>query len=341
MMTKWTWRLSASGLIVLIAALFPLWSPQTGFTAAEKLPIRIAWQPAEEMRFYAAKELGLFEREGLAPEYAKFAAGPPMFAAFTAGSVDVGYMWMAPAVIGLAQGIKWKYVMIEGDGPETEGLVVRKDSGIAGLRELKGKTIAVTKGTSADFAFFRLLNKVGLREDEVKILNVVPTNVAPAFRNNDIQGAYIWEPWMTKLVNEGGRVLATDKDADLGGTGLWLAREAWLEKNPEAALRFIAALDAATQALANDRQPAVKAMVEALAITSNEAASIYERTYLPTFTEQLDPKSPFALVPGSKLARDLKEMGEFLHKRGRITAIPNTDAALEPSLLKRYVERRK
>ena len=78
-----------------------------------------------------------------------------------------------------------------------------------------------------------------------------------------------------------------------------------------------------------------------MAVTSEEASSIFDRTYLPSLTEQLDATSPFGLMPGTKIARDLKEMGQFLVQRGRITAVPDTDKALDPALLKRYLELKK
>src|SRR5690242_3055132 len=70
------------------------------------IPIKIGWQPAPIYRMYAAQKLGYFERAGVAPTFIKFAAGPPMLAAFQTKDIDVTFMGSAPFVAGLSQGLE-------------------------------------------------------------------------------------------------------------------------------------------------------------------------------------------------------------------------------------------
>jgi ABC-type nitrate/sulfonate/bicarbonate transport system substrate-binding protein len=77
----------------------------------------------------------------------KFTAGPPFFSAFQSGSIDVGYMGFQPAVTAIAQGIPIKIIALENDAWGAEGLVVRPDSGIKTLADMRGKTIATKRGS--------------------------------------------------------------------------------------------------------------------------------------------------------------------------------------------------
>src|SRR5262249_1110340 len=58
---------------------------------AKAIPVNIGWQPGGIFAFYVARELKLFEQAGVAPNYVKFTAGPPMFAAFQSASIDVSW----------------------------------------------------------------------------------------------------------------------------------------------------------------------------------------------------------------------------------------------------------
>ncbi|MCC7327143.1 MAG: aliphatic sulfonate ABC transporter substrate-binding protein [Burkholderiales bacterium] len=304
-------------------------------------PIRIGWQPAEEMRFYAAKELGLFEKEGLSPKYSYFAAGPPMFSAFESNSIDVGYMWLAPVVIGFAQGIEWKIIMIDGDGPKTEGLVVRKDAGINTGNDLRGKTVAITKGTSAYYAFAKVLEKFRIKESDVKVMHLLPVAMIPAFEKKDIDAVYIWEPWLSKLAERNGKVLFTDADVDVPGTGVWLARKEFIEKHPETLQRFLRALDKATDHLKTDPTPAVKEMATRMDIKEEVAKQIYEKTYLPPYEQQVDPKYGLGLYPDTHLGSTLSDMGKFLKATGRIDKVPDVNVMFDRGPIEQYLKKRK
>src|SRR5262249_60837471 len=108
------------------------------------------WNPLLNGRvFFVAGAEGLCAREGLELNRVNFTAGPPFFAAFQSGSIAVGFLGFQPAVTGIAQGIPIKIVAVENDAGGAEGLVVRQDSGIRSLSELRGKKVATKAGSSA------------------------------------------------------------------------------------------------------------------------------------------------------------------------------------------------
>ena len=76
-----------------------------GSAQSPRMPVRIAWQPGFAARLYVARDLDLFTKAGLDPQFLKFVAGPPMLAALRAGDVDIAFMSANPALAGMAQGI--------------------------------------------------------------------------------------------------------------------------------------------------------------------------------------------------------------------------------------------
>ena len=95
---------------------------------------------------FAARDLKLFEKVGLAPEYIPFDAGPPMIAAAKSKSIDVAIVKTMPFLNGLSQGVDWVMIGIYSEGAYSEGLLARKDSGIDTPGDLKGKRIGYYKG---------------------------------------------------------------------------------------------------------------------------------------------------------------------------------------------------
>src|SRR5262245_19418006 len=80
-------------------------APQT--LAETLLPLKIGYQStsADDWLLFGARDLKLFERAGLAPEYIPFDAGPPMIAAATSKNIDVAIVKTAPFLSGLSQGV--------------------------------------------------------------------------------------------------------------------------------------------------------------------------------------------------------------------------------------------
>ena len=112
-----------------------------------RAPITIGYQDAPDWLLFVARDLKLFEKAGLAPTYVKFDGSLPMIAAAQNGSIDLASIGSVAFLIGLSQGVDWVMIGINPEGAYSQGLVARKDSGIKSPADLKGKRIAVFKGS--------------------------------------------------------------------------------------------------------------------------------------------------------------------------------------------------
>jgi taurine transport system substrate-binding protein len=302
--------------------------------------VKIGWQPSVEVPFYVAQKEKLFEKYDIQPEYTKFTAGPPMFAAFNSGSIDVAYMGNPPAVIAMAENLPVSIIGVEVDSSMGEGLVVNANSGIKKLEDLKGKKISVLRGSSAEYGMMQGLKQAGLTPDDLTIIDLDITTIIPAFQKGNVDGVWVWEPWVSKLVTAGGKVIVRDKDVGVAASGVWVAHNDWIEKNPEAVQAFLQGLADANEIIRGDKEKSVKILQEALALEKQEAESILNNTEFPTLEEMWDPNYLFSINPQATkqnegLTKNLNDLAEFLKEKGKISQHPNIEKHIDSSFVEK------
>ncbi len=119
-------RISAVPLLLMILFVLSVGSVSAAPTATDQtpLPITIGYQSssADDWLLDVARDLKLFEKEGLAPTYVKFVAGAPMIVAAQSKSFDVATVKTIPFLLGLAQGVDWVIFGIYAEGAYARGL---------------------------------------------------------------------------------------------------------------------------------------------------------------------------------------------------------------------------
>ena len=95
-------------------------------------------------------------------DWKPFTSGPPMLDAISSGAVDVGGVGNTPPLFAIDQGKKLKVVSAYSQGATGDAIVVPKGSSITDVAELKGKKVAVAKGSSANYSLLAQLDEAGL-----------------------------------------------------------------------------------------------------------------------------------------------------------------------------------
>jgi sulfonate transport system substrate-binding protein len=151
--------------------------------------------------------------------WATFTSGPPMLEAANDNAIDVGQVGNTPPIFAAAAGGK---IDIVGAlrSPVGDAVLVPKNSNIHSLNDLRGKTIAVAKGSSANGTLLNTLAKAGLKPGDVTISYLQPADAYAAFSQGSVAAWAIWQPYVAEAVgNLGARPLVSGADA-IGGTGL-------------------------------------------------------------------------------------------------------------------------
>lgn len=334
-------RLLQSMFVALVALLLIAWQP----ASAQDTKIRIAWQPDPNVPLYLARDKKLFEQAGLQPEYVKFLAAPPMFAALQSASVDIADMGLAPAIIGKSQGIDLKMIMIAIDVSATNVLVTQKQLSVRSGKDLKGKRIGAQKGTTPYFGLVRYLERSGMSIQDVQFMDLTAPNIVPAFRKREIDAAWVWSPWQNMLVSMGGTPVVSNKDIGALAPQVWAVRREWAQKNPELLQKFMKVLDSGFQQIGANRDLAVKQLSETLNIEKDIAGQVLQANEYPDLKTQGSASyllSPLAGFPAAEagLAKATKEAAEFLHTQGIIKTMVAPQDVIDPEPLRQYLKKK-
>jgi NitT/TauT family transport system substrate-binding protein len=171
-----------------------------------------------------------------------FNAGPSVIEAMFAGQLDLAYIGPNPAVNGYVKSDGEAVRVIAGATSGGAAFIVRAEAGIRSASDLSGKRIATPQlGNTQDVALRAYLLANGLQPAEQGgTVQVIPTQnpeILDLFRRGDIDGAWVPEPWATRLIVEAGGELFLDErslwpDGDFA-TALVIARTAYLDEQPE------------------------------------------------------------------------------------------------------------
>jgi NitT/TauT family transport system substrate-binding protein len=157
-----------------------------------------------------AKQLG----NHVTVKYSTFNSGTDELTAFQGGALDAGYIGPNPTITAWTQLDKGVRVI---SGAASGGAYFVVKAGINSAADLKGKTLATPQlGNTQDVALRNWLKKNGLNTDtsgggDVKIVPEDNATTLTAFKNGDIQGAWVPEPWATQLVSQGGGKILVDE----------------------------------------------------------------------------------------------------------------------------------
>ncbi|MFQ5896540.1 MAG: ABC transporter substrate-binding protein, partial [Nitrospinota bacterium] len=133
-----------------------------------------------------------------------FPQGKLMRQAILAGSLDTGTTGFRPFVVGIARGARLKGFAVTSYLCQMTRLMVRPDSPITNVKQIRGKKIALGKGTSVGFSFENfILPGHGLSEKDVAMINTVTTDRIPALRAKSVDVAIVIEPAVTVAESKG------------------------------------------------------------------------------------------------------------------------------------------
>jgi len=195
-----------------VTALVPL--PVRAAAAVPLKTLRIGWQKNGVLAL--AKGTGALEKRlaarGIAVSWAEFSSGPPLLEALGAGAVDFGPTGDVPPLFAQAAGGNLVYAGTYTDSPDGSAILVRKDSPIQSLSDLKGRRVAFKRGSGAHNFIVKALRTVGLSVNDIKAADLSPSDAAAAFSSGQIDAWSIWDPYLAIAEKRPEtRVLATGR----------------------------------------------------------------------------------------------------------------------------------
>ncbi|WP_366556280.1 aliphatic sulfonate ABC transporter substrate-binding protein [Aquibaculum sediminis] len=196
-------------------------------------------------------------------------------------SIDFGSTAGAAAVIGKAGGLPIKSIYVYSK-PEWTALVTRADSGIESVEDLKGKSVAVTRGTDPHIFLLRALDSAGLSEDDIRPVLLQHPDGYRALVGRQVDAWAGLDPHMAAGELESG-VRLFHRAPDLNTYGILNVRESFAEAHPETVERVLEVYERARRYALDHPDELQAALVEAAKITPEVAQKqLDERTDLST-----------------------------------------------------------
>jgi sulfonate transport system substrate-binding protein len=228
--------------------------PAAGALAADKpKEIRLDWATYNPVSL-VLKDKQLLEKEfakdGISIVWVQTLGSNKALEFLNAGSIDLGSTAGAAALVGKINGNPIKSVYVY-SRPEWTALVTRKDTPIAKISDLKGKRVAVTRGTDPHIFLVRALQSVGLTERDITPVLLQHPDGKTALIRGDVDAWAGLDPMMAQAeVEDGAKLFYRNKDANTWG--ILNAREEFLKEHPDIVRRVLAVYeDARKLSLAN------------------------------------------------------------------------------------------
>jgi sulfonate transport system substrate-binding protein len=217
-----------------------------GVAAAIALPsfAALAQAPARQLRIgnqkgplSVLKGRGTLEKRlvplGVTVKWTEFTAGPVQLEALNVGSIDFGDVGEAPPIFAQAAGAPLAYVAATVPRPRAEAVIVPKGSAIKTVADLKGKKIALNKGSNVHYFIVKLAEKHGLPYTDLNLVYLPPADARAAFEKGSVDAWVIWDPFLAAAEKSlEARVLA-DATGVVGNRGYYFSSLDYVAKNAD------------------------------------------------------------------------------------------------------------
>jgi sulfonate transport system substrate-binding protein len=222
-------------------------------------------------------------------KWTDFVGGPPIIAAETGGSVDLGDMAETPTIFAQAAGDPVKVVAVtQSANPKISpfDIVVPAGSNIKSVSQLKGQTIGVQEGTVEQYVLIQLLKKAGISYSGVNVENLSVIDASAAVSSGKVAAAVISQP-LTAIDLAGGKIRILASAAGTSQTLGYLTASQSALNNPKTAAAiadFIGRFYKAAAILKKDPGIAEAAYVKIYGVTlaeAKEAAATIEQRATP------------------------------------------------------------
>jgi sulfonate transport system substrate-binding protein len=242
-------KLSSTILLVVLAVTLALFAGAPASLAQNgESVIRIGYQKYGTLVLLKAR--GSLEKR-LAPlhvevKWTEFPAGPQLLEGLNVGSIDFGTVGEAPPIFAQAAGADLIYVGNEPAASAAEAILVPKDSPIKTLADLKGKKVALNKGSNVHFLLVKLLEKAGVQYKDIDPVFLAPSDARAAFERGSVDAWAIWEPFFAAAQRQTGARVLADGNGVVSNHQFFLASRAYANQRADVVsivLNEVAAVD--------------------------------------------------------------------------------------------------
>ncbi|PJI51150.1 MAG: sulfonate ABC transporter substrate-binding protein [Pseudomonas sp.] len=171
--------------------------------------------------------------QGVKVQWTEFPGGPQLLEGLNVGSIDFGVTGETPPVFAQAAGADLVYVAHEPPAPTSEAILLPKDSPIQSLAELKGKKVALNKGSNVHYLLVRALEKAGLKYTDIQPVYLPPADARAAFERGSVDAWVIWDPYQAAAEKQLSARTLVDGSGLVDNHQFYLATRPYATNHPQ------------------------------------------------------------------------------------------------------------
>jgi ABC-type nitrate/sulfonate/bicarbonate transport system substrate-binding protein len=240
----------------------------------EKLVIANARMPQTSLVHVAAAR-GYFAEEGLDVTIRSFDFGRLALESLLAGEADLATAAETPVVLSTLRGARIALLATISNSTRNNAVLGRKAAAIGSPRDLAGKRVGVTRGTTGEFFLEMTLVRSGVLRSKVTFVDLKPDEMEAALRRGEVDAVATWIPYVTLLETRlGGQLVALESESP--ETFALVARREFPRERGPAAERALRALLRAERFARERPQEARGIVAEALRVPSAELSKMWD-----------------------------------------------------------------
>jgi taurine transport system substrate-binding protein len=306
------------------ATVFAVTLGAAGLVAAQQKTVTFAHQDML-VPFRTVMESGELEKAtGYKINWRMFGGGGDVIKAMASGDVQIGEAGSSPIAAAASQGQDLKLFWIIDDIGDAEALIVRNGSGINSMKDLKGKKIATPFVSTAHYQLMAGMKLEGVDPKTVNVLNMRPPEIAAAWERGDIDGAFIWDPVLSKIKGNGKSIASS---SSIGAKGYptfdgIVVNAKWASENEAFMVALVKALAKADAEYRGNvakwtvDSPQVKAIAKWTKADAKDVPASMMLYKFPTMEQQMS-----ATWLGGGAAKALSATAAFLKEQGRVQEV--------------------
>ncbi|KWE56881.1 ABC transporter substrate-binding protein [Burkholderia ubonensis] len=198
--------------------------------------------------FVVLKARGTLEKrlasQRVAVEWLEFPAGPQLLEGLNAGAIDVGTVGETPPIFAQAAGVDFVDIGSEPPAPRGEAIVVPSDSPIRSVAQLRGKKVALNKGSNVHYLLVKALEHAGLAYADIQPVYLTPADARAAFVQRNVDAWVIWDPYLAAAERQLNARAIANGEGLVRNTQYFLAARKYAAAQPQVLRALLDEVDA-------------------------------------------------------------------------------------------------
>src|SRR5882757_9807974 len=227
---RWLERLVATAVLSMSIALAGV-----GASYGQDKVVRIGFQKYGKLVLLKSK--GTLEEKLKAAGYkvvwTEFPSGPPLLEALNIGAIDFGNTGEAPPIFAQAAGAPIQYVAYEPPAPKGEAILVPRDSPLKSVADLKGRKVALNKGSNVHYLLVKALEQAGLKYSDIEPVFLAPADARAAFERGAVDAWVIWDPFQAAAEAATGARTLADGSGIVSNYQFYFASKKFIAADPK------------------------------------------------------------------------------------------------------------